>query len=517
MSWHDPEGPWSRKLRRRVRVQALSCAVFVLPVVVVLSLSWWAHQSTLAPGVSGLSDNLLLIAVVPIGLMEIVVLAVFYRIIRRERAVLRNVPAHDGMVCPRCRAILAASQAESRCPICEAPYSRDALQSYWADYALAPEGLRPWVAKKNPRRRFPYIGRPRLADIRVQLLFFALIFVAATLAMWSSTGISFWGTVVRYTPYFFGMLLFQVGGVACISRYFMRKGLTRHCAACDYQRVPEGENSERCPECGADWSRPGGVVTGVRQRDPRYLWIGAAVCVVAVLGMMSYLNVDSPGGSWALRAIPTPSLIHDTTTSGGFTIAEWKELRRRTLTPAEDCQLAQGLLDKRLRRDYLDTTEGGWLWTQVATNALPKPLADRYYHEMLDVWIDVPTTIRKGESLQASLGSIFRLSNLPVGIEAVVYFGGFAVDDNAARLARSDRCMFAGLLDEPKYRFHAKLEPSQEGGAVHLRAVLYFAIGRGLNWSMTPVPWAEDDTAILPASVIWSLRIEIEKVIQVTE
>src|SRR3954466_10734287 len=60
-----------------------------------------------------------------------------------------------------------------------------------------------------------------------------------------------------------------------------RVGDAPSCAACGYSLV--GRSSDRCPECGADVSRPGSVVYGQRVSRRGAILAGALIAVVAGL------------------------------------------------------------------------------------------------------------------------------------------------------------------------------------------------------------------------------------------
>jgi len=241
-------------------------------------------------------------------------------------------------------------------------------------------------------------------------------------------------------------------------------------------------------------------------------------CGLFGLSVVLIITTSSPqssGMAWILRALPTGALIRDTTSSGSFTNTEWTEIRRRQLTSEQRRQLALGLLEKRLRSEYgLNTTEGGWLWTQVSTGALPDDLVRRYYHEMLDLWIDAPARAALRKPLVVSLGSTFRYSGLPVGINEIVYFGGFFVGDDTTPVAREDRAHYAGLLDERRWGIEARITPAATG-PLRVRAVLYFVVRPPLRTGQPPAQWHDDKTATWPPGAVWSHRFELETTVEI--
>ena len=513
MSWHDPKGPWSQRQKWRIRSLEVSVAMVLLTALGLFVMLWWQDVSTPLPGVGGLFDDLLLPFLLPVSAFAFVFLAFLVNRIRIERTVLKEVPRTEGHVCPRCRTGLPQT-SEGTCPKCRSPFAESELQAYWVDYVLEPGRIRPWGRSASWPRKL--IHAPHLLLRNFWLSFQVVYLLAAVLVMWWISGVSFTGALYRYLPLFLGIsLLFFL----YLQPHRQRTGRTQHCAACDYQRAPEGPNPERCPECGADWSRPGGVIVGTRNKRRRNLWLACGLSVVALTLLMLS---NSARSGWVLRALPTRALIHDTTHACGFTAAEWQEIGRRQLTSEQVLQLARGLLEKRLREDYLNRTEGGWLWTQVSTAALPNELVQRYYQEMLDVWIDPPEKAKVGQVVQLSLGAEFRSSNPPRSIKEVVYFGGFYVDDEPAPLPLSGDRVHAEvpchtypiLLDE--YPIQARFQPMQ-AGPVRVRAVLYFAVLSLATGFPPAVQWHADGTATLPPNVLWSQRIALSKEIEIAE
>ena len=513
MSWNDSKSPWTRKLKRRILYSKLLCAANFIPVIAIIALLWWLNAE-----IGEFPDKIFALFVVPIVLFETIFVAILLWHLRIEQTVLKEVPRRDGHLCPRCRTALPEEPAQGDCPKCHTPYTRAELQSYWVDYVFESQRLRPWAAKLSWRQRLISPRDPTKEKFLALSILIIILLIPALLLIWRVTGLSFMGVVVRYLPLLLGCNLIAPG-IIYLRRYRNRTGQTRHCTACGYQQAPQGENPQRCPECGANWSRPGGVIIGTQARQPRNLWLACGFFGVSAVLIITHMASPFPGIGWSLRVLPTSSLIRDATSSGSFTQAEWNEIRRRQLTPEQQLQLAVGLLDKRLREEYLDSTEGGWLWTMVSTSALPNDLIERYYREMLEVWIDAPATTTVGTPFSVSLGSTFRYSDLPVGIDEVVYFGGFFVGDDLTPRARRKDSNHAVLLDDREHQIQINITPSS-AGPLRIRAVLYFAIGPNLAWAKTSAQWAQwhdDETATLPPAAIWSRRIELEQTITVNE
>ena len=82
-----------------------------------------------------------------------------------------------------------------------------------------------------------------------------------------------------------------------------RRGKEPHCRKCDYQTT--GNESGRCSECGADLTRPRGIVHGSRHRR---LVPGMVGVFVALLGLAVLLPEVrcTPSASTASRCTPSP-------------------------------------------------------------------------------------------------------------------------------------------------------------------------------------------------------------------
>ena len=503
MSWHNPDSKWQCVLRRRVFVlRVLGATVFgaSLILAIVMSLS-----------VRGTDADVLPIVLVVLLTSNAIILAGIWHTNRMTRTVAKLVPKHDGHVCRKCRTPLPRETSEGQCSKCGTSYERSELQSYWVDYVLDPLATRSKVVKDSWFERQIGSDASIKTRIRASVVIWALIVLGTSLFMQRSVI----AVVIRNLPLFFVLCFSQL----CAGSFFAyrrRTGQSRFCAECGYQFAPTGDNAHRCPECGSDWSGLGGTVVGTQAGNSRHLWTG-----IAWLGLMiAMIAIDmrsvASQYAWVTQVQPTSSLIYDAIDNRGRTTAQWKELGRRQLSPKQEHSLAVGLLDKRLRENFLDKVEGGWLWNQVSTASLPEDLIDRYYSEMLEVWIDVPESIMIGEQLPVGLGSTYRHSSQPKSINGVICFGGFYFGDDPNPIARKETCMYAMLLDDPQYGIHADATPSQSG-RLRVRAVFYYAIGPFLNWAKMQAIWNDDGTATLPAEVIWSRRIELEAFVDVQQ
>lgn len=513
MSWRESDSPWARAIRRRIRVYAVGGIMVVASTIgVVFLVPVIAQLMVPLPAGIDLSLPLLSLPFLALFLMCLVVFTFGLRRMKIEKTVLRKVPTRDGMLCPGCRAELPLDTDEGRCGRCDSPYTRSALQEYWVDYALAPARVRPWGG------RLPWYRRPtawfwqsrQRADtaVLVQVITLAILLTAIYL----TCGI---GHATRVVPVLLGMGLISMG-FYYVSRHRLQGVKSHHCVRCDYQRAPQGPVSPRCPECGADWLQPGGIVAG--KLPPRHADVqrGAVLFVIAALVVGGWLvsAFRSVGRTnWLIRVVPTTALIYDLRAQPHGADA-WDELTSRSLDADDEKRLAAALLDQRLKTDYLDTARGAWLWSRVTSGTLPEALADRYFHEMFESEIVVDSQAQVGVPMRIRLQPRYRYSHMPMGVDDVVYFGGFFVGDDPTTHEQSANGMQCTLLDNAEYRKEMDFTP-KASGPLRIRAIYYLAVG--LRLARHDARWHADHTATIPATAVWSRRFEVETVIHVSK
>ena len=514
MSWQDPNGPWARKMRRRIRLQSL-LALFAFAATLVFLGFLWYMDSTIR-GVAGeslLFEGWLGVLLISPVLVQVVPAVLLLRRVRIDRRLLTRVPRYDGLLCPSCRTSLADLPPEGSCPTCRKRYSHADTREYWGQYVLSVFVVRPWPAqrRRNPLIRFREAMQNNIA---VAVTWVIVIWLMALIFVWWFTGGSFLGVLLREGTWYLAMACSCLGFIF-LRHYRKRFGETRHCATCDYQQAPNGQISERCPECGAVWAGPGGTVVGKHVRRPEMLWTAVLLFTFGGLlfGASTYSTLSRSG--WQLKPLPTSALIHDIVTSRGSTDAEWAELRRRQLTPEQKCMLATGLLDKRLARAHLWFDAGNWLVRQLTANTLPPEIVERFYREMLAVWIKGPERVRLGETARVSIGcELRRIHGIPSRTDEFVYFSGFYVGNGTEPLARQDQAHYAGLLDEPGYTPSAEVT-AQELGPLRISVVYWFVIGPSSAGGQ--IKWRDDGTPVIPSTAEWAERIEVEHVVQILE
>ncbi|MGD8452537.1 MAG: hypothetical protein PVJ57_12020 [Phycisphaerae bacterium] len=511
MNWHDPDNIWAQSLQRRIRRLWLGYIGRVLGAIVPVGIFVWGITWKGGALAAACRDELLFLLVATGVVVPAIIFAQLGRRLHIARTVLREVPKHDGYICPRCRRPVPEDVPAGKCPKCRRPYVRADLPSYWLNYVFTPLRLAPPLLPPVWNQRLQRLLAILREHILVTVALCVALFTVAFLLMHWLGGVSLTGLLFLYGPMLLAVV-FLCTGLIYLNRYRRRTGNSRHCVACGYQQAPSGLNPRRCPECGMDWSLPGGMIIGKPSRQPHHLWLAVAFLAAAALPMILMMLSPASVRGLVLRTLPTGALINDAVADDGFTRAEWSELLGRRLSPEQRRQLAVGLLDKRLEQDYLDMVQGGWLWGQVSASLLPPDVTERYYGEMLDVRIDAPATAVVGEPLHVHLSSTYRRSRTPFGLDPAVYFGGFFFGDDPAPLGQRERGEHAKFVASGLSRIQASITPTQPG-PLRVRAVLYFAVGPNLTaWKGE---WHDDETATLPSAATWSRRIELEKTIDV--
>jgi len=530
MSWHDPQGPWARGMRRRrwsvLAMFGTAVAMAALGLGVALDQKYRAPSLSRAPGRGTLSHAW-------VGLPMLLAAGALAGMAswshRRERRVARLVPAHDGLVCPKCVAVIPAAECPARCPRCRRAYTVAELCVYWEQYALAAGSVSRSTHARQAGVPTALDARRRTALARAGFLLVPVAFVLIPL-IWLR--LSVLGSL-RHNASLILMFLGLGGGFALCMRYRRRTGDSKHCAACDYQQAPTGGNPPHCPECGAEWSAPGGVVHGRRTGQPWMLGCGVALVLVGAAAGLVPLTQHKFDP--LLGLMPTNALISDIVNSRSFTREQWTELKSRTLTPTQELRLAEGLLDRRVRTGHLSGDDHTWLEQALAAGRLPESIRQRYYDEMFVAWLDAPSQVRRGQPFHVALGSDARNADSPLGAEALVFFSGFFIGDDATPQARRVQPGLASLLDttpfgmqpeeaarlpeerrqpaHPEYIPLAQLA-AQHAGPLRVRMLLWFVVAPAGTQSLR-IQWQDDLTPVMPPNVVYSRRIELERVIEV--
>lgn len=315
-----------------------------------------------------------------------------------------------------------------------------------------------------------------------------------------------------------------------------RDGNTPRCAKCEYDLsgAPEpADPADKCPECGALFRERRGIATGTKTTHPRL--IVAGVLLIAVQFIYLALAMRSPRTvmAWYVPYLPTSSLIAEVSGAPrGFTMDEWAELSTRALTPPQQARLAEGLIDLRKRRGFLDPTAGPWLEKYAVSGGMPGAILERYYAEWVDLWLVAPESARAGERITVGVSAHCRGSTSSpttgTGLDARVILAGISLGDAPVAEGRSSAAIHA-LAIQPRevYNLFARAggRPQALGresptttvlletpGTAILRASVWVVVGPS---DIDPVLWSEDGSPALPADTVWSRRVELERTVRV--
>ncbi|GMU82108.1 MAG: hypothetical protein AMXMBFR47_19790 [Planctomycetota bacterium] len=363
-----------------------------------------------------------------------------------------------------------------------------------------------------PQLECPVTNDAKTLKQRIRGILFLLFWLAAIVAVPVLAGGStvigaIASTLLSYSPF---VLVFV--GIAVLRRARRRIGSTRRCRKCDYQQAPDADPGPRCPECGADWSAPDGIIRGDRQpHGTLRMWTGIVTLAAGVALIALQFTAPLALNDWLSRRLPTSVLIEQAITTKSFDRSEWSALSLRLLTPEQERRLAGGLLDAARQRGHLSHGASAWFTTMLAGGRLPSDLRDRYYREMLRVEIDAPAEVIVGERFEIELRSSFRSDSGPSTADEVVYFDGFYLRDRADPIAPNADGNYAILFSDteaPRAMIHA-----DTSGTLHIRAVLWLAVGPD---AMQVGQWQPGHPPVFPpGKVDWLQRIEVERAITV--
>jgi hypothetical protein len=380
--------------------------------------------------------------------------------------------------------------------------------------------VQPWVRHRpdgTERRYLRFLG----------LLAPAAFYQVVMLSHAAAGGGSLLAGMLKAAP----MTVFFLGfGVASLA---VRKvGDEVSCAKCGYAMDAEiqaiDDPEQRCSECGAFWKRPGGFVRG-RKQILKWPIAVAAILLVCGVGLM-FSPFYRGLGARQFALLPTSSLIREVTATGSFTYDEWAVLSNRTLSQKQKLKLAEGLLAKRSKRQYLGNDEEAWFEAAVLNGELPRDIVERYFRGMLEVWIDAPDNATLGRPLSIGLGSDHRGSlRTPsrTTLKVYVIFAGFRV--NGGELQEAATGPAHGISYGRVRRAWGKLERTITQGGTKppeldiqpaaagplLISAEYWLVVAPPNAFANTSLWQPDGQPQIPPSAAWAERIIIDKTITI--
>jgi hypothetical protein len=392
-SYYKPDGAWARMLgdeAQRLRSIARTMSV-LLPLIMVLSTV--GVVLTLAPvGLDLLGIRHAWLPVLVFLIIAFPIVGMWRQVARLEQT-RRIVGAHDGRVCPICRAAMTAvtEAAEARqderdkrwhCPNGHPEWPGRDLDHYWKQYGAAQKGMRrqspfSWVIS-GPSLKWPG-NRPQWeytqldAEQRPMMLGLAWSVVVLWLIWAGLEGPSLAlliALIIIAVP-------IVIGGLLIRRAAGRRQGSEQYCMACGHARGPS--EPEQCPECGSDLRSLTTTFHGQFVAGPRWAFVAGFCCIVIGLGsFMTGLH------RLAYDLVPL-NVVHSTQALNPGSDAMWASLGRRTLSAEETASFATLALDMRARqpnRFRLSRAES-WLDGVMTTGTAPPSIADRYYGETI--------------------------------------------------------------------------------------------------------------------------------------
>lgn len=240
-----------------------------------------------------------------------------------------------------------------------------------------------------------------LAGVAIALL--GLAFAARVAAVAASSGEPLLGMALAL-PMLLELVVLGAGIWLLGTGWPGRAGRSLHCAKCNYQRIEETDRLlGHCPECGHTWRHFGGWRVGRPVGSRRRVRLGVGLCVVALAAMLARAYAID----WIAGRLPTGLVIRQVIYAPASTTeAYWKTLESRSLSAGERSWIVEGMLDRRVRLGNLDARAQAWLDKEIAltgAQAPPTAMVERYYAELADFELSVPTSVRIGQTIEASV------------------------------------------------------------------------------------------------------------------
>ena len=437
------------------------------------------------------------------------------RVLRSERQILRRVPEMNGAVCPICRRPLAGDADNLSCPRCGQVGSAAEIRSFWGaypndaarvqcQYLLAAHRGTSLPGARGLRLLLAFQRRPTYA-------------VLGSIGIWILIGVMMslvgGGSVATNMVRSSWVVLMQLGFSLWSRGVTRREGDSVHCARCEYEQAKD-ERGERCPECANPWLEAGGVVRGRLIRRPAFKWAGAAV--MAALAALFLLPLFFRAPINALK--PTWLLLDEVVSTKGFTMSQWAELGGRSLSRDQELELMRGLLDRRNAQGSLSQGASQWLDAMLEAGAMPADLTARYYREMLRAEFAPAGTAAVGQPMSLTI-SITDSGPFRVHEKLVMVVDGTYVGDSSTPLGRMTEPVDVWRLPETelgsrRHRFATAEIVPQQPGPMRVRFV-FWHLYTPMQFDPAPIVWSEGNRPVLPPSVIWSERVELETVVEV--
>lgn len=509
--WDDPEGAWRKAMARRaalnlvIPVFTLSSAILFIAFGIVMLFMMSKRVTYAIISV----DSLLFV----LGVVMLIFSVSSFRTMRRDWNLTALLNEAQGKLCPRCRSRLreTADIVVLECQECSRTIVLDEVLTYWREYASSPAKaairLSDWTAFRSnifTRRlatlQYSVKGNPKNL-VRIPILIFGIYGII--------------GALTDDMGFFIGLInnaffpMFNIGVALIIYGYVTRTGESRHCATCEFQQAPTGPTPDRCPECGANWQTAKAVVTGRKVFTQNHVRGGIGLVLLSLLlFILPMFDLY-----WEFKLLSTEKLI-GLRVNSIIAFEEWAELQRRTLTPAQEILLADGLLDQRIRDGYIAADADSWLVALMNGGKLPINLAVRYYSEFMEFELTAPQQAKVGEKVNVQLVSVCRWNSGSGNPVPYVFIGAYVVDGQE-RLESREPVAVHGI-SMPDHESGIDLTAG-EVGEIHVSLELWVVFSTSPLF-IGDIVWQEDGSPLLmPLPKSHSQKITLEHVIEVTK
>jgi hypothetical protein len=360
-------------------------------------------------------------------------------------------------------------------------------------------------------------SRPRFASRLVgMMLMSGWAWPPLALMFWLARDITFMlGIPILVTV---ALLLVAMSIVA--AGYFCRVGDEQMCAACGYECRT---SSERCSECGSYWRRPKGLIRGHRVAHRSAIVVGVIVVLIGFLG----LGPTRFGfGRLFLQLMPENVRVRMVTTGHqSLRSGPLADLLAGSISPENELLLASRLLDQRLVEEWgLARIGNTWLERKVIAGGLTAELRERFFAELLDMWLVGPDCVSAGEEFCPRMESESRDPTVGSLLNVQVYQAGVSMDGGATFEARGAIFQRFSTSNASHHRSHCF---RGENLPPHLRGVSIDAPGDydvvvRVWLAVVPVAavppsveWNDDGTPVLPPGALWTKEVLLRRTITV--
>ena len=376
------------------------------------------------------------------------------------------------------------------------------------------------------KRLAAWWGRPGVRACAAVLMFPAII---AWMVLFTSAFSGSRGSLIAssFDAMHMGLMC---SGMFFIMLAFVRGGTEPRCASCEYllEGAPDG-GYEVCPECGGGLRAKGSIATGRKTVIKPMIVVGVALLLLSFASFGRF----SRGSARAVPYLPTGALIKEVTAAPrGFTSNEWAELLTRPLTPSQQEDLFEGLIELRERRGHASREAEGWLDRTAMAGSVPGALIERYFEGMLELWIAAPASVSRTSErgLRFGFGGDFR-GNIHVPASSIlrVWFvpEELLADGEPVVMLHDPRLPIAGIsmnTTERRWRdiHRDPVTPASDGpvGMVDPSQIRSDALElRGTGWIYvaphgTPMP---SSGAASPAGAVWVSRVDLRSTVRVED